>query len=243
MRPLASIDLETTGTDISRDRIVQIGVYYANGYRDPLDMLINPGMPIPPQATAVHGITDAMVEPAADFNQAFPVILDAIRGCDLVGFNLLNFDIPLLWEEFNRVGVEWDPSEVNIIDVGNLFKKLNPRTLSAAVKMYCGREHVGAHTALADSVATMSVLTCMLKSHVEIATLDNSALAATSRFDNRVDLAGKIVLNDAGVPCYSFGKNAGKPVLSDRKYAEWMIGADFPEQTKQVLRRLLRARD
>jgi DNA polymerase-3 subunit epsilon len=239
MRPLASIDLETTGTDISRDRIVQIGVHYPNGEREPLDLLIRPPFAIPYDATQCHGITNEMVSEAPTFPEVAGRVHEALASYDLLGFNHRNFDIPLLWEEFYRAGVEWDLADVNVIDVGNLFKKLEPRTLSAAVKFYCGREHENAHRALGDAKATTSVFAGMLKRYDQLATLDNASLAAESAFDNRVDLAGKIVLNDVGVPCYSFGKNAGKPVVSDRKYAEWMVGADFPEQTKQVLRRLM----
>lgn len=235
---IASFDLETTGTDTSTDRIVQIGIHFEGAEREDIQTLVNPGIPIPESASEVHGITDEHVATAPHFSVVAELILERIAGCHLMGFNLHNFDVPLLWEEFHRNGFSWDPNDHQIIDVFNLYRQLNPRTLSAAVQQYLGRSHDDAHGAHADAKATADVLRAMRAAHPEI-DVPVEELASVSRMDRRVDLAGKIVLSDQGVPCYNFGKNYGRPVAHDPSYAQWMLGGNFPEHTKQVLRKIL----
>lgn len=243
MNQLASIDLETTGTKIATDRIVQIGIHYLpdpeHPDREPVDLLINPECPIPPDATECHGITDEMVAGKPTFKEVALALMEAIRGCDLVGFNLTNFDVPLLWEEFFRAGQTWNLAGVQIVDVGTLFKKLNPRTLSAAVQRYCGREHADAHSALADARATAEVLLSMKASHEELGPLSIEQLAAESMFEKRFDLAGLIIAGKDGRPTYAIGKAKGTAVADDPGFGRWMMQRDFPTQTIMVLREIL----
>lgn len=243
MSPLLSLDLETTGTKVATDRIVQIGIHYIETPegppRDGIDLLINPGVPIPPEATECHGITDEMVADKPRFSEVASALMESIRGCDLVGFNLSNFDVPLLWEEFYRVGITWSLTGVNVVDVGTLFKKLNPRTLSAAVENYCGREHADAHSAIADARATADVFSAMLSRHDNLRHMSVDLLAEESLYEKRFDLAGLIVAGKDGRPTYGFGKNKGTAVADDPGFARWMLSKDFPTQTLMVLREIL----
>jgi DNA polymerase-3 subunit epsilon len=243
MNPLASLDLETTGTKVATDRIVQIGIHYIQTPEGPpresIDLLINPGVPIPPEATDCHGITDEMVKDKPTFAQVASALMEAIRGCDLVGFNLSNFDVPLLWEEFHRVGITWSLAGVSVVDVGTLYKKLNPRTLSAAVEHYCGREHEGAHSAIVDAKATADVFISMTARHDNLRHMSVDQLAEESQFEKRFDLAGLIVAGKDGRPCYGFGKNKGTAINDDPGFGYWMLNRDFPTQTLMVLREIL----
>ena len=243
MKQLASIDLETTGVKIAQDRIVQIGIHYIPAAefpaREPVDLLINPECPIPAEATECHGITDEMVADKPTFAQVALALMEALRGCDLVGFNLTNFDVPLLWEEFYRAEITWDLRGIQIIDVGTLFKKLNPRTLSAAVQRYCGRPHEDAHAAIADAKATADVLMAMTAEHDELRPMSIEQLASESMFEKRFDLAGLIVEGKDGRPAYNIGKAKGTAVADDPGFGRWMMGRDFPTQTIMVLRELL----
>lgn len=240
MRVIASIDLETTGTKVATDRIVQIGIHYPNKERPNVEILVDPGISIPAAATAVHGITNSMVRGRPPFSVNAPHLLEAIEGCDLVGYNILGFDIPLLFEEFRRVGIDWDPSAHRIIDVYVLYMSLNPRTLEAAVKQYCGRGHDQAHSAHADAKAAFDVLFGMLKHHPELPRAVPD-LAALTTPEGRVDVAGKLVRNAAGEVCYNFGQHKGVPVVDEPDYAEWMLSTDFPEQTQRIVREILEA--
>jgi DNA polymerase-3 subunit epsilon len=240
-RPLAFIDLETTGTDPARDRIVSFaGVINEGGSDVWLEETINPGIPIPAEATAIHGITNEMVAGKRTFRQAAPSIRAFIAGCDLCGYNLLNFDLPLLWEEFYRVGITLDLSGVNVIDPCLIFREKEPRDLTAALMFYCAERHEGAHGAKADVEATRKVLRGQLGRYSDLPTT-REELAAFCRSDRRVDLAGTIALNDKGEPCYTAKRVRGVRVKDDPGFAMWMIRNDFPEETKIHLRRILSA--
>lgn len=237
MKPLLFFDLETTGTDVAKDRIVSIAIKYGHE-TEGRTWLVNPGIPIPPTATECHGIADEMVKDAPIFSLYAKEIHRAMAGCDLCGFNLIHFDVPLLWEEFNRAGIQWDLTGVNIIDAGNIFKKFEERTLTAAMKFYCGLEHGKAHDALGDVLATELVLTAQLDRY-NLQFESREDLAKLSRFDDRVDLAGHFHRKDGAI-VFGFGKKKGQPVLSDLSYLDWMMRSDFPSQTKQVIKEMMK---
>lgn len=240
MKPIVFFDIEATGVDPAKDRIVQIAAKEffdggsANFFRN-----VNPCMPIPKEASDIHGITDEMAAGYPAFNEFAKELHEFMLGFDLGGFNLLNFDVPLLWEEFFRCGIRWDLAGVNIVDVGNIFKKMEERTLSAAVKFYIGEEPEGAHNADVDAFNTWRVFNAQLMRYKDLKQLGIEELAKFSRFDERADLAGKIVYNAAGVPCYNIGKAKGTPVLDDTGFGMWMLNKDFTQNTKEVLRGIL----
>lgn len=246
-RPLAFFDLETTGTRIGQDRIVQIGIVrlMPNGERQSYQTLVNPGMPIPAEATAVHGITDAMVQDAPSLEAVADRIRDELEGCDLSGFNLLRFDIPMLAEEFHRVGIHWDHLSCRVVDVQRIFHRMEPRDLSAALRYYCGREHGGAHDALADVEATADVLLAQLDRYGDTLRPDVDFLGEFSGDRQRTpDPAGKLRFDDGGRICLGFGKYAGWSLeqigRNDPGYLQWlMTKAELPGTTLAVMRNAL----
>jgi DNA polymerase III subunit epsilon len=246
-RPLAFFDLETTGTHIGRDRIVQIGVVtlLPDGGRVTWQTLVDPGMPIPAEATAVHGITDLDVEDAPTLDKVAGVILSQLKGSDLAGFNCLRFDVPFLAEELHRVGVEWDHSALRIVDVQRIYHQMEPRDLSAAMRFYCGREHAGAHDALADVEATADVLLAQLARYPEKLHGSVDFLAGLSGDRKRSpDAAGKLQYDDHGNVCLAFGKYKGWTLenigRTDPGYLQWlMTKAELPGSTLSVMRNTL----
>lgn len=247
-KPLIVFDIESTGVDVAKDRIVTLAATRINNSDEfcfppePRKWLFNPGVKMTDEVVAVHGITNEMVSGQPSFKSAAHQIHELFRGCDLAGFNLLNFDIPILWEELYRCDIEWHV-DGRIIDVGNIFKKKEERTLSAAVQFYCGRSHGSAHDAGGDVQATIDVLDAQLARYPDLGVMDVQALSEFSRFDDRCDLAGKIVKDKEGFPCYSFGKSKGRRVKDDPSFAYWMLKTDFPAQTKNVLQKYLRHLD
>jgi DNA polymerase III subunit epsilon len=250
-KPIIFFDLEATGVDVAKDRIVSIAFQKFNRLGGALlsefYQIVNPGVLMSDEVVAIHGITNEEAAKYPPFSQFAGEIFAAFHNCDLAGFNHTNFDIPMLWEEFNRCGLEWNLGGVNFIDVGNIFKKKEERTLSAAVRFYCGKEHVGAHSALADVRATAEVLNAQLARYPDLAAIefmhDNpmDELARFCRFEDRLDLAGKIIRDKDGDPAYSFGqKTKGVKVRDDIGFAHWMLGKDFSTQTKMVLREIIR---
>jgi len=246
-RPLAFFDLETTGIKIGRDRIVQIGIVrlLIDGTRTAYQTLVDPGIPIPSEATAVHGITDADVANAPDLRAVAPEVLAELAGCDLAGFNCLRFDVPFLAEELHRVGCGWDSSGLRVVDVQRIYHKLEPRNLSAALKYYCGREHEGAHDALADVQATADVLLAQLERYPEALQGDVAFLGEMSGDRQRSpDAAGKLKFDDRGNICLSFGKYQGWTLetigRNDPGYLQWlMTKAELPGSTLSVMRNAL----
>jgi DNA polymerase-3 subunit epsilon len=245
-RPLAFFDLETTGTRIGKDRIVQIGIVRLEpgGKRTSWQQLVNPGIPIPAEATAVHGITDLDVAMAPRLEEVADEILQALDGCDLGGFNVLRFDLPMLAEELLRVGREWDTTRLRIVDVQRIFHRMEPRDLTAALKFYCGREHAGAHDALADVEATADVLLAQLERYSELPA-DVDALGEFSGDRQRSpDPAGKLKFDEHGAICLTFGKYNGWTLenigRNDPGYLQWlMTKADLPGSTLAVMRNAL----
>jgi DNA polymerase-3 subunit epsilon len=242
IRPICFFDIESTGLDVARDRIISIAIkkQLPDGFCAGEQFKFNPGIPINPEASAKNGFTDESVKGFPSFKSKSKEIHLHFLGCDLCGYNLINFDVPILWEEFFRCGITWDLSEVNIIDAGNIFKKKEERTLSAAVKFYCLKEMQNAHDALADVTATAEVLDGQLERYPDLDFMSVVELAAFSKMDKRIDLAGKFVTNKKGEAVYSFGKSKGLTVVQDPGFAHWMLTKDFTENTKAVARQLLK---
>ncbi len=238
--PLVFFDLETTGIDVAKDRIIEISYVkvFPNGKEESKTMRINPEMPIPPASTAIHGITDADVADCPVFKAIAKNLAAQIEGCDLAGYNSNRFDIPLLAEEFLRAGVDVDFSRRKFIDVQTIFYKMEQRTLSAAYKFYCHKSLENAHTAEADTMATYEVLKAQLDRYPELKN-DMTFLSEFSSFTNNVDFAGRMVYNEKGEEVFNFGKYKGKLVEEVLKqepaYYNWMMNADFPLNTKQKL--------
>ncbi|MBR1947452.1 MAG: 3'-5' exonuclease [Bacteroidaceae bacterium] len=241
--PLIFFDLETTGVDVSKDRIVEICYIkvFPDGSEKEYTRRINPGMHIPEGASAVHGIYDDDVKDCPLFREVAREIAADFEGCDLAGFNSNRFDLPMLAEEFLRAQVDIDLTRHHAIDVQVLYHKREPRTLSAAHKFYCGCEFDNAHSALADTRATYEVLKAQLD-HYDDMENDVAALAKESSFTRNVDFAGRFVYDDAGREVFNFGKYKGEPVAAvlqrDPGYYGWMMNGDFPLNTKQVLTRI-----
>lgn len=242
-RPLIFFDLETTGTNVTHDRIVELSYIkiYPDGREEKKSRRINPGIPIPAAATAVHHITDEDVKNEPTFKNIAKSLNEIFEGCDIAGFNSNKFDVPLLMEEFGRCGVNFDVTGRHFIDVQNIFHKMEQRTLVAAYRFYCGKELEGAHSALADTEATYEVLKEQIKKYAD---LENNvaALAKFSSTGRNLDLAARIVLDDQDRPVFNFGKHKGKTVeevlKKEPSFYDWMMQGDFPKNTKDVLSQL-----
>ena len=243
-RPIIFFDLETTGLDIAKDRIVELCYIRVepNGNEEARSMRINPEMHIPEVASSVHGITDDDVKDCPTFADVAPQLAATFEGCDLAGFNSNRFDLPLLAEELMKAGVNIDLSHVQAIDVQNIYHKLEKRTLAAAYKFYCGRDLENAHSALADTQATYEVLQAQLDHYPNDLQNDVDFLAEFSRMNRNIDFAGRFVYDESGKELINFGKYKGKAikdVLSrDPGYYSWIMQGDFTLNTKQVLTKL-----
>ena len=243
-RPIIFFDLETTGLDIAKDRIVELCYIRVepNGNEEARSMRVNPEMHIPEVASSVHGITDDDVKDCPTFADVAPQLAATFEGCDLAGFNSNRFDLPLLAEEFMKAGVNIDLSHVQAIDVQNIYHKLEKRTLAAAYKFYCGRDLENAHSALADTQATYEVLQAQLDHYPNDLQNDVDFLAEFSRMNRNIDFAGRFVYDESGKELINFGKYKGKAikdVLSrDPGYYSWIMQGDFTLNTKQVLTKL-----
>lgn len=238
--PLVVFDLETTGTDIVTDRIVEISYLkvYPNGCEESKTILINPEMPIPETASAIHGIYDKDVVNCPTFKEVAKEIMRDIEGCDLAGFNSNRFDIPLLAEELLRADVDVDLMRRKFVDVQVIFHKMEQRTLKAAYKFYCDKELENAHSAEADVKATYEVLQAQLDRYPELKN-DIEFLSKFTAHTNNVDFAGRIVYNDKGEEVFNFGKYKGQKVTDvlnkDIGYYGWIMSSDFALHTKKVL--------
>lgn len=237
-RPICILDIESTSVNVSEARIVELGIRrQVPGQDEPKKRWVqrfNPGVPIPAEATEVHGIADADVADEPFFADMARVIHHGLLGVDICGFNLMNYDIPVLWEEFYRAGIEWDLTGTNIVDVCQIFKKREERTLAAAVQFFLGRDHEGAHGALPDVDATWDVLVNgMLPRYADLQGKTVADLAKESKYEGeeRIDLVGKLIRDKDGDAVYNFGKVKGKKVRDDIGFANWMLGKDFPANT------------
>lgn len=239
-RPIVFFDLETTGVDTSKDRIVEISMIKVmpDGTTDPRTRRVNPEMHIPEEATAIHGISDEDVKDEPTFRQIAKSLAQFIQGCDFGGFNSNRFDLPLLVEEFLRVGVDVDLKRHKFVDVQNIFHKKEQRTLVAAYKFYCDKDLEDAHSAAADTMATYEVLCSQLDRYDDLEN-DIDFLAAYSERDKTVDYAGRILYNEQGVEVFGFGKYRGQSVEEvfrrEPSYYAWMMEGDFPRYTKKVI--------
>lgn len=242
-RPIVFFDLETTGTDNVKDRIVELAFVklMPDGKKDKYTKRINPGMPIPPESIQFHGITDEDVKNAPSFKQVAHELYEWMRGCDLGGYNSSKFDLPLLAEEFLRAGLNVDFTERHMIDVQQIFFKMESRTLAAAYNFYCHKELENAHSAEADINATIEVLTAQLEKYTDLAT-DVPGLHKFTHTDEYVDYARRIALKD-GHPVFNFGKHKGRKVeeifTAEPQYYDWMMQADFALHTKQKISEIL----
>lgn len=238
--PLVFFDLETTGTNIVTDRIIEISYHkvYPNGREETKTLKINPQMPIPPGSTAIHGITDEDVKDSPTFKDVAKEIARDIEGCDLAGYNSNRFDIPVLAEEFIRADVDIDFTKRKFVDVQVVFHKMEQRTLGAAYKFYCDKDLCNAHSAEADTLATYEVLQAQLDRYPDLQN-DVEYLAKFTAQNNNVDLAGRIVYNEKNEEVFNFGKYKGQKVTDvfnkDIGYYGWMMSNDFSLHTKKVL--------
>ena len=243
IKPLCFFDLETTGINVSSDRIVEISVLkiYPNGNKESRTWLVNPGIKIPQEAINVHGISNEMVVNEPNFSEIAHEVKSMINNCDLAGYNSDKFDIPLLAEELLRADIDFDIDNIHTIDVQNIFHKMEQRTLAAAYKYYCGKILDNAHSSKVDTLATFEVLESQLKKYSELEN-DVKFLSNFSKRGKNVDPAGFIKLNENEIPCFSFGKHKGKSVeyimQNEPGYFGWILNADFPMYTKKVLTKL-----
>ena len=240
-------DLETTGTNLTKDRIVSIAatkIDVATGEVGEIKhMLINPMMKIPAEATAVHGITDAMVEMKPTFASYAKALYDYLLGCDLGGFNIRKFDIPLLSEEFSRVNITWPAGGELVFDAYKIFALKEKRDLEGAVKFYCNEQIVGAHDTASDVKSSVGVFLAQLKRYPDLADMSAEALDEFCR-EGRVyaDLDGKIEILPNGDAVYAFGKDQGKVIRDNPGFAVWMLKNDFSSSTKKYIRDVLKIR-
>ncbi len=239
-RPILFFDLETTGVDVSKDRIVEVSMIKVmpNGEEVTKTRKINPQMPIPAEATAIHGISDEDVKDEPTFAQIARSLEQFVDGCDFAGFNSNRFDVPLLVEEFLRAGVDIDLKRRRFVDVQNIFHKLEQRTLVAAYKFYCQKDLTDAHSAEADTRATYEVLKAQIDKYSELEN-DVDALAEFSTRASTADFAGFVIYDEAGVETFGFGKYKGQSVekvfATDQGYYSWMMNGSFPLYTKKVI--------
>ena len=239
-RPLVILDLETTGVNVGSDRIVEMAMVklHPSGTRETRSYRVNPTIPIPAESTAVHGISDEDVKNEPTFAELAQEVLAFLGGSDLAGYNSNKFDFPLLIEEFTRVSIHFDISTRKLIDVQNIFHKMEQRTLVAAYKFYCEKDLTSAHSATADAEATLDVLLAQVDRYDALRN-DVDFLAEFGTVQRNVDLAGRIIRNDKGEEVFNFGKHKGKRVSdvfrTDTSYYDWMMKGDFPTNTKNVI--------
>ncbi|MFA5712951.1 MAG: 3'-5' exonuclease [Bacteroidales bacterium] len=242
--PLLVFDLETTGLNIATDRIVEISALklFPNGNRESKTRRVNPTIPISEEASKIHGITDADVANEPTFKEVAKSLANWIKGCDFAGYNAIKFDIPILAEEFLRAGVNFDFRERKIVDVQNIFHKMEQRTLSAAYRFYCQKELENAHSAEADTLATFEILEAQLSHYSDTLQNDIKFLADFSSRSKLLDYAGRIAIDEESNAIFNFGKYKGKKVEEvfrrDPSYYNWMMNGNFTLDTKQQLTQL-----
>lgn len=242
-RPLVILDLEATGLNIGSDRIVEIALLkvYPNGNRESKVFKLNPTIPIPLEASKIHGIYDKDVEDCPTFKDLSRDLNAFLGGCDLAGYNSNKYDVPLLIEEFTRCDVHFDITARKLIDVQNIFHKMEQRTLAAAYQFYCNKGLENAHSAESDANATYEVLLSQLDKYESLKN-DVDYLSEFSCITKNVDLAGRIVFNDKGEEVFNFGKYKGRTVFeifsNEPSYYDWMMKGDFATNTKTVITQL-----
>jgi DNA polymerase III subunit epsilon len=238
-KPLAFIDLETTGINLATDRIIEIAIVKVlpDGKRSIKRKLIHPQIPIPKQSSDVHGITDEMVKDAPAFKEVAHELKQMLDGCDIAGYNSNRFDIPMLVEEFLRADVDFEMKGRRLLDVQNIFHRMEQRTLSAAYKFYCNKILDGAHGAEVDATATHEILIAQLERYPDLGTSIDSVLKLIGE-EPIVDFARRFIMEN-GIEIFNFGKYKGRAVAevlrTEPQYYDWMMKGDFPQYTKQKL--------
>ncbi len=239
-RPIVFFDIESTGINVAKDRIVEISILkvFPDGKEDLNTFKINPTIKISPEATKIHGISNKDVKNQPTFSDIAREIANILKSCDLCGYNSNKFDIPILAEEFLRTDVDFDFKKAKFVDAQVIFFKQEPRTLTAAYKFYCNKDLKNAHSAEADTIATYEILKAQVERYDNLKE-DISSLAKFSKQNNNVDFAGRIIYNSKGIEIFNFGKHKGKIVeeilKKDNNYYNWMMNNDFPLYTKKVL--------
>lgn len=242
-KPIVFFDLETTGVDITHDRIVEISLIKVMPSGEEIEKTrrVNPGIPIPPEATAVHHITDADVAEEPTFRQIAKSLAAELTGCDLAGFNSNRFDIPMLDQEFQRAGVKFDFSKARLVDVQTIFHKKEQRTLVAAYRFYCGKDLEQAHSANADTRATLEVLKAQLDRYDDLEN-DIEELSKFSCQNRNVDFMARLIFNDDNKEVINFGKYKGRiaedVMRKDPAYYDWIMKSDFSQNTKDCFTRI-----
>lgn len=254
-KPLAFFDLETTGINITNDRIVEVSVakLHPNGEKEIKTMRLNPGRAIPLESSLIHGIYDDDVKDAPKFQQIAKSLAVFLEGCDLAGYNIVKFDVPMLVEEFLRAGVDFELKNRNLVDSQKIFHLMEPRTLSAAYMFFCNKELIGAHGAEADTLATLEVLDAQMAKYegkeikdkngdLFVPIINDMAELHKISIGNTYDLAGRMIYNSQQQIVFNFGKHKDKLVTEvfekESSYYEWMINGDFPLDTKRKLTEL-----
>ena len=255
-RPLAVFDIESTGLNVAKDRIIELSILKidTNNERVSKTWVLNPDYPISAESSSIHGFYIEDVKDKPTFKQVAKDISRFLANCDLAGYNSLKFDIPMLVEEFLRVDVDFEVSNRKLVDVQNIFMKMEQRTLKAAVKFFLNKELENAHSAEADVMATFEVLEAQIEKYQDVdytnkegivsqpVVNDMEALAEFSTHHPNADLMGQIIFDSMGVETFNFGKYRGKAVkeifLNDPSYYSWMMKADFPLYTKKILTKI-----
>lgn len=245
--PIIFFDIESTGLSITQDRIVELSALKikVNGDQEIKTRRLNPTIPISPEAQKIHGISNEDVKDCPTFKEVAKSLSNWMLGCDFAGYNSIKFDIPMLAEEFLRAGIDFDFRKRKMVDIQNIFHKMEQRTLSAAYKFYCSKDLENAHSAEADTVATYEILESQLERYAGTLENDIEFLSKFSMRTNSLDYAGRVVLDDKEVPLFNFGKYKGKPVANvfkaDPSYYSWIMNGDFTLDTKQVLTKLYKS--
>lgn len=241
-RPLICFDLETTGLSVSKDRIISISIIkiFPDGSTESKSKFVNPEMPIPIEASNIHGITDDAVKESPTFKNICKGLFEFIKGCDLLSYNGDNYDIPLLAEEFARFGIEFPERDVNSVDSCTVFKKKHPRNLTEALKFYCDEDLEGAHNSDNDTLATYKVFQAQMLKYDDFEGKSIKEMSDFCKTENRADLAGKLIIDDDGDYVYNIGKNRGQKVKKDPSFCQWMLNQDFPMTTKTTIVRILK---
>ncbi|MBF0276121.1 MAG: 3'-5' exonuclease [Nitrospinae bacterium] len=242
IRPIIFFDLETTGVNVHQDRIVEIATVKidVDGSRQTHSRRVNPTIPIPKEASDVHGITDEMVKEEKPFTEIAPQIFSYFEGCDIGGFNVIGYDLPLLKAEFKRAGIDYNTEDVKIADMMQLYHQRVKRNLSAAYRYYCGKSLENAHSAKADIEATAEIFDAQIKEYDDLTDMNAFHELSYLPFANNVDSDGKFVWNDKDEVVLNFGKNKNEPLAliatKNPSFLKWMMNADFSDETKTICR-------
>ncbi len=239
-KPICFFDLETTGINTAKDRIVEISIIkvFPDGKETVYTKRVNPEMPIPAQTSAIHGIFDEDVKDAPTFKQISEEVYEIVKDADLAGFNSNRFDVPLLAEELLRADIDFDLKTNDLIDIQNIFHKMEPRNLVAAYKFYCDGDLTNAHSAEADTRATYEVFKAQMERYPDLPK-DIPTLSKFASYFKAADFMGRVVYNSNNEEVINFGKYKGQKVadvlMKDKGYYGWMMGADFPRYTKKII--------